>query len=136
MPANTAPIFPITPNTPVGKTILTANTAQDGTGTVVTLFTAGANGGRVDYIKFMPIGTNVATVARVFINNGLTTATAANNAQFAQITLPASTISQTAALTEQLLTLNLSIPAGYILTLAIGTTVAAGYAVTAVGGDY
>ena len=46
MPANTSPVFPLTPVVPVGQTLTTANTAKDGTGTVVTLYTAGANGDR------------------------------------------------------------------------------------------
>jgi len=136
MAANTSPIFPLTPNTPVGVTITAANTAKDGTGTVATIFTAGANGARVDYVRFMPLGTNVATVARVFLNNGSATTTATNNSMVAQVTLPATTNSETAALTPVDMTLDISIPPGYKLTCTIGTAVASGHAVQAVGGDY
>ena len=48
MPANTAPIFTLTPDVQWGTTtVATANTAKDGTGTVLTVFTAGANGSYV-----------------------------------------------------------------------------------------
>lgn len=136
MPANTAPIFPLTPNVPVGKTLTTANTAKDGTGTVVTLFTAGANGGRVDYVKVRALGTNVATVIRLFINNGSPTSTASNNSLFVDMTIAATTNSETAQLVDNIITLDLSLPAGYTITATIGTTVAAGLQCTAVGGDY
>lgn len=139
MPASNAPVFPLPPTTtniPTGKTIATANTAVDGTGTVVTVFTAGAIGARLDYIKFWALGTNVATVARVFLNNGSTNATAGNNTMIGQITLPPTTLNNAAALAEQVLNLDISIPAGYVVNIVIGTTVAAGYAITAFGGDY
>lgn len=136
MAANTAPIYSRTPDVQWG-TIATANTAKDGTGTVVTVFAADATeGGRVEKLRIRAAGTNVATVLRLFVNNGATNATAANNSLFTEITLPATTLSEVAALTEQEITLNISLPAGYKLNATIGTTVAAGYALTAVGGKY
>jgi len=136
MPANTAPIFPLTPAVSWG-TIATANTAKDGTGTVVTVFTADAtNGGRVDYLKIRAAGTNVATVLRVFVNNGLTNTTAANNTLLVDMTIAATTNSEVAALLDNLLSLDLSLPAGFKLNVTIGTTVAAGLHVTAAGGQY
>ncbi|MFY8165200.1 MAG: hypothetical protein ACOVJ8_01330 [Sediminibacterium sp.] len=51
MPANTTPIFVLTPNTSTA-TIDAANTARDGSGTLVTAFTAGASGSRVDFVQF------------------------------------------------------------------------------------
>ena len=50
--------------------------------------------------------------------------------------VPATTLSQTAQLTEQLVNLDLSLPPGYKLYVTLGTAVAAGYGVTAVGGKY
>lgn len=135
MPANTTPIFPKTPKLSWGN-ILTANTAVDGTGTVVAVFTAGANGSRLDTIKCRSLGTNVATVIRVFLNNGLTNATAANNTLYMETTLPATTLSQVAALADIEIVMDLVLPAGYVVNITIGTTVAAGYQVAAVGGDY
>ena len=60
MPANFQPIFPLTPKVSWGS-VDTANTAKDGTGTIVTIFEAGANGARIDQIKVRAKGTNVAT---------------------------------------------------------------------------
>lgn len=135
MPANTTPIFPVTPVVSWG-TVATANTAKGGTGTVVTVYTAGANGGRVDYLKVRALGTNVATVLRVFVNNGSDPTTAANNSLFIDWTIAATTSSETAQLLDNLIPLDLPLPAGYKLNVTIGTTVAAGLQVTAVGGDY
>jgi len=72
MAANTDPIFSLTPNLPTA-TIAAANTARDGSGTLVTLFTAGANGSRLDAIKFISAQATAATssnmVVRVFITD-------------------------------------------------------------------
>lgn len=138
MAANTTPIYTLTPNITVGQTIATANTAKDGTGTVVTVFTAGTNGAKPEGVIFRGIGTNVATVARIFINNGSTNATATNNTLFAEITLAATTLSEVGALADYRYQFpdNLRLPNGYKILITIGTTVAAGYAVTGYGGDY
>jgi hypothetical protein len=136
MSLNTSPIFSAAPV--IGwATITAANTATDGTGTVATIFTADAtNGGRVERIKVRALGTNVATVIRFFINNGSTNATAANNTLFYEATIAATTGSQTSALADNEFILGLALPAGYKIIATIGTAVAAGLAVTAVGGKY
>jgi hypothetical protein len=135
MAANTTPIFPI-----VGKlawaVLTTANTAKDGTGTVGTVFTAGSNGGRIEKLKIRQAGTNVATVLRVFLNNGSTNATAANNSLYSEVALPASTLSEVAAQADFEVFINVSVPSGYTVLVTLGTTVAGGIAVTGVGGDY
>lgn len=136
MAANTSPISPATPATAYLTGGTAANTALDGTGTVATIYTAGANGGRIDRLRIMHMGTNVASVMRVFLNNGSTNATAANNALVSEITLAANTLSQVAASTIYDLNLNLVMKTGYKLNVAIGTAVAAGHMVTAIGGDY
>lgn len=135
MPANITPIFPLTPKVS-WATLTTANTAKGGTGTVGTCYTAGANGARVDYLKVRALGTNVATVLRVFLNNGSDNDTAGNNSLVLEQTIAATTLSETAALADNLVTLDMSIPAGYKINVTIGTTVAAGLQVTAFGGDY
>ena len=138
MAANTAPIFSLLGDVQWGATaITTANTAKDGTGTVLNVFTADAtNGGFVQRVRFKTAGTNIATVARVFINNGSTNATAANNILWDEITLAASTISEVASQVVYELPLNFALPPGYKLNITIGTTVAAGYFVTVIGGKY
>ena len=144
MPANTTPIFPLTPKCSWGK-VLTANTAKDGTGTVVTVFTAGANGSRIDQIKVRALGTNVATVIRFFINNGSDPTTATNNTLIHEKTIAATTLSETSELadTDVLIAKGDSyvvpipyLPAGCKINVTIGTTVAAGLQVTVHGGDY
>lgn len=127
MPANTSPIFPLTPN--IGSpfnTILTANTAVDGTGTVATCYTAGTNGGFIDSVEFRHLGTNVATVARIFVNNGSTNATATNNQLIGEVTVGANTLSQTAASIPYTIQLKKNVPSGYKINITIGTTVATG----------
>lgn len=138
MAANTAPIFSVLGDIEWGTTALTTqNTAKDGTGTVLTCFTADAtNGGFVQRIRFRSAGTNIATVARVFINNGSTNATPANNILYDEITLAATTLSEVAALPVYELPLNFALPPGYKLNVTLGTTVAAGYYVSVIGGKY
>jgi hypothetical protein len=133
---NTKPIYSAFPIVNWG-TVATANTAKDGTGTVVTVFTADAtNGGRIEKLKIRAAGTNIATALRVFINNGSTNATATNNTLFTEATIAATTLSEVAALADNEITMNLALPAGYKVNITIGTTVAAGLAVTGVGGKY
>ena len=138
MAANTAPIYTKAGDIQWIGGITTANTTTDlTTGTSYLAFTAdGTNGGYVQKVRFRSLGTNVATVARVWINNGSTTGTATNNALFDEISLAASTVSQTSALAVYELPLNFALPAGYKLYITIGTAVAAGYHATVIGGKY
>lgn len=137
MPGNTTPIF-----TRVGDiqwdTATAANTTTDlTTGTSYLIFTSDStNGGYVQKIRFRALGTNVATVARVWINNGSTTATAANNTLFDEISLAATTISQTSALAVYEIPMNIALPPSYRLYVTLGTAVAAGYDVTTIAGKY
>jgi hypothetical protein len=50
--------------------ISTANTARDGTGTIATVFTAGASGSRIDDILITATGTTTAGVVRLFLHDG------------------------------------------------------------------
>jgi hypothetical protein len=127
MPANTTPIFPLTPNIFSSAALTAANTNVDGTtGVYTNVFTAGANGSRLDYIKSRALGTNVATVMRVFVNHAL----------FTEITIALTALSQVAALADVVIPLDLGLPANAVVDVTIGTTVAAGFIVTGVGGDY
>lgn len=133
---NTKPIYSSAPIVSWGV-VDTANTAKDGTGTVVTVFTADAtNGGRIERIKVRAKGTNVATALRVWINNGSSNATPANNTLFVESTIAATTLSEVAALADTEIAMNLALPAGYKVNITIGTTVAAGLHVTGIGGKY
>ena len=137
MPGNSIPIFSKIARTAWANNVTAANIAKDGTGTVDTVFTAEAtNGSYLQKLIIRPRGTNVASVLRVFLNNGLTNATATNNVLIGEMGLPATTISEVAALAGLEVPLNIPIPPGYKINVTLGTAVAAGYAVTAMGGDY
>ena len=140
MAQNTSPVFPLVPViTWVNTGAVTANTTTDLTaGTNYNSnFTANAtNGSRVDFVRVRALGTNIATVIRVWINNGSTTGTATNNTQFFERTLAATTVSQTSELPDVILPINASFPAGYKIYYTFGTAVAAGYSIQVVGGDY
>jgi len=145
MPANTSPIYSITGDIQsvaqnnsglvVGPT---ANTALDGTGTMYKLFTAGANGSYVQKIRFRPVGSPAATVCRVFVSSSTTTS-ATNTWLYDEITLPAVTLSQTAASSVFELPINFAMNANYLLYVTFGTSTGSagtGYSVVCVAGDY
>lgn len=137
MPGNTAPIFSKVAKASWINGITAANTAKDGTGTVDTVFTADAtNGSFLQKLIIRPRGTNVASVLRIFMNNGLTNATAANNCLIGEVSLPATTSSEVAAIQGTEVNLNIPLPVGYKINVTLGTAVAGGYAVSGVGGDY
>ena len=50
--------------------ISAANTARDGTGTIVTVETAGASGTRIDDIVITATGTTTAGMVRLFLHDG------------------------------------------------------------------
>jgi hypothetical protein len=137
MPGNTSPIFSKVAHVEWVNGITAANTAKDGTGTVETVFTADAtNGSYLQKLLVRPRGTNVSSVLRVFLNNGSSNATAANNALIGEIGLAATTNSEVAAIAGNELAMNIPVPPGYCIMVALGTAVAGGYVVTAMGGDY
>ena len=134
---NFAPIFSKVARITWATGITAANIAKDGTGTVDTVFTAEATSGSyAQKLIIRPRGTNVASVLRVFLNNGLTNVTATNNVLIGEVGLPATTVSEVAALAGLEVPLNIPIPPGYKINVTLGTAVIGGYAVTAMGGDY
>lgn len=160
MPVTATPIFTQTPNVGANNAILstamTNTSAFDGTqatGTAMALvFTAGANGARIDQITCRyastngaaASGTSSASLIRFWINNGSANTTATNNIFLGEVAMAAMTVTAlgTSALTVNALPLpvgGLNLPAGY--RIYAGTTVAAGgtniaFAVNAIGGDY
>lgn len=100
------------------------------------LFTAGANGARVDTINFWHLGTNIATAVRIFVNNGSSIGTAANNALWYEITMAANTLSQVAASVPVAYSPGLVLPAAYTLYGTVGTTIASGIRISVQGGNY
>jgi hypothetical protein len=137
MSANINPIFIGTPNFGFTATITAANTNLDGTGTVNTVFTAGANGSYVRRLRVKAQGTNQANVMRIWINNGSTQTTASNNTYWGELALSASTASANAmAGPDYEYPLNLVLKAGYAINVSMGSTAAGGWLVSAEGGDY
>ena len=146
MPANTSPIFPLTANVTwvsgaaanAATPGVTANTTFDLTsGTIYgPVFTGSTNGSRLDFLRLRALGTNVATVVRIWINNGSATGTAANNTLFFERTIAASTASQTSEQLDNSIPLNIALPNAYRIYLTFGTATAAGFHASVVGGDY
>src|SRR5438874_2730075 len=105
MPGNNDPIYSkagdVSNNGTTGMNQLITAAANDYTGAGGNnslVFTADAtNGGFVQRLRFKAGGTNVASVARIFINNGTTVGTAANNVFYGEISLPATTAAAAAA---------------------------------------
>lgn len=136
MAANISPIFVLTPKEWFASTGTSANTALDGTGTVTTVLTAGSNGSRITRLRITHLGTNVATVIRIFANNGSSNATPANNALLYEYAPGANTLSQVAASVAADIPFDLALQSGYKLNITLGTAVAAGLMLHFEGGDY
>jgi len=143
MPANTSPIFTLTPEVSWSVNMVAANTTNLSANTNNYLvFTAGANGSYLQKIRFRHQSTNItnsqATVVRVFINNGGVVTTPANNTIWDEITIAANTVSQTAASANYELPLNFALPSGYTIYCTLGSTPTTGTGIqaTVIGGDY
>jgi hypothetical protein len=136
MAGNSLPLITRKGNIGYG-TITTANTALDGTGTVVTVFTADAtNGSYIEKVNVRHLGTNVATVIRLFLNNGSASTTASNNILYTEIAVAANTLTQNGNSIGFSVPLGFMLPAGWKVNATIGTTVAAGLGIAINGGDY
>jgi hypothetical protein len=144
MTANIAPIYTITPLNSWGK-ITAADTGNDGTGAnVVLVMTAGANGDFLYKLRFQPLSTSgsISTslaAARIYINNGTTVGTAANNVLTYEVTLPVVAVSAAATGQEAGIDygMNIQIQAGY--KVYVGATVMTAnsqWNVVAFCGDY
>lgn len=115
----------------------TANTARDGTGTVLTVFTADAtNGSFIKSIRFRSAGNCTTTVARIFVNNGGVNSTLGNNILIDEITLSGTTATNIAAVSPYELRLDMAIDPGFKINVTLGTTVTDGYFVSVITGDY
>jgi hypothetical protein len=140
MPANITPIYSKVADWQWINAVTTADTAKTlSTATTSYLvFTADAtNGGYVKKLRIRHLGTNsLATVMRVFINNGDTITVSTNSILYDEIGIAANTNSDTAASAVYELPINEALPPGYKIYVTIGTACAAGLAVTAVAGKY
>lgn len=144
MTANTQPIFSVTGDvsndagTGMSQAITAAANDFDGTSADNELvFTADANGSFIHRLRFKAAGTNVASVARIFINNGSANTSAANNSLFGDLPLPSTTASATGVTGPELdYVLNMALPAGFRIFVGLATGVSAGWVVTPVAGQY
>ena len=140
MAAGTTPIYPVAVNRGFGK-VIAANTNLDGTGTIVLIFTAGSNGSIVEKIIARHMGTNVASVLRIYANDGGAPGTT-TTWLIAELTIAANTLSQTAqSIQTYEILLNpgsgFALKASERLYASTGTVLAAGWMVSTVGaGDY
>ena len=91
-------------------------------------------------VRVQPLGTNVKTNIRFFVNNGSTNTTALNNQLLGEINIQGSTRDDDDLGTNMAAVdyyLNIVLKPGYRLFYTIGATVAAGFAITCPdAGDY
>lgn len=134
---SSSPVFASTPKMWTPATLTAANTALDGTGATgrALIVTAGASGALIDKIVARHKGTNIATVLRVFVNNGSDPEVAGNNSLLEEKTISANTLSQVAESTKYEIPMGYALPAGWRIYTTLGTAVAAGIHVTPCGGD-
>lgn len=124
------PAFAATPK--VGKVqIGTANTNRDGTGTISSVFAAGANGSRIDKCFISALGTTTAGMIRLYVSNGVT-ATLLKEYPVSAI-VPSGTV-QAFAQSISGDPFPLVLPTGW--SLQASTNNAENFILTAVGGDF
>lgn len=145
MPGNSNPIFSrrgqVANNGTTGMNQLITAAATDFTGVdadTSLVFTADAtNGSWIERLRFKAGGTNVATVARIYINNGSTPTSAANNTFYGELALPATTSTATAQTSADIdYPMGFALPPGFRIYVGLATAVSAGWVVTPIAGDY
>jgi hypothetical protein len=103
----------------------------------VLVFTADAtNGGFIQRLRFKATGTCVATVARIYLNNGSTHTTATNNTFYGEASLPAITATNTASTMDVDYPMNFAINPAFTIWVGLATTVAASWFCTAIAAKY
>lgn len=90
MTANTSPIFTLTPKIGIAS-VAAANTASDGSGSLVTLFTAGANGSRIERIRYINAQASAAASSAMVVRFFVTDTGGANPTLLAEAALAAAT---------------------------------------------
>lgn len=149
MPANTQPVYSVTPN--IGRANVTAaNVKSDGTGTIgtdiVVAFTAGANGSWVSKIRISAVATTAATVTagtviRAFISTKTSGATTGGTDTFIiqEVQFGAVTADQTtAAVAPVEIPCNFALNPGQtiLITSHIVAVAATAWQATVYGGDF
>lgn len=96
MPPNKEPVCALTPNCFTASLGVTANTASDGSGTLVTVFTAGLQGSRLDEIRFYNGQTAAAASSGMVLRTFVTDNAGANPRLIDEVALATATRSTTA----------------------------------------
>lgn len=130
----TTPAYAATPRNGMAV-VSTANTNRDGTGTIGTIFSAGASGSRIDKIIIKAQGTTTAGMVRLFIHDG-SNARLFDEVLVQAITPSATVLSFQAVLAANQITVELPliIPSGY--SLRASTHNAESFNIIAMGGDF
>jgi len=140
MALNTAPIYSGVGDIQWGTTALTvANPSYEASGSgAVLIFSASASGSFVQRVRFKASGSTTATVARIFIADTDLPSTGSNVVLFDEVTLAATTATQTAATTVYELPMNIALPPNYkiVATVATAQVAGGGWYASAVGGSY
>jgi hypothetical protein len=140
---NQKPIFPRVGDTSANASTTLSTTMTTATGDFtwasanhVLVHTADATSGSIVYgIIFKAIGTNTASVARIYQNNGSSNGTAANNGFIGELSLPATTSTNTAAVAWDFVwkpPVPIVLPPSFRIYVGLWTTVAAGWVATCI----
>ena len=116
--------------------ITAANTAMDGTGTVGVVLKSQEEPVYVEQIVFRAAGSNIANVARLWLNNGDPHETATNNVPLTEKALAATTASADSETGEEKVIVKTWIPAGWRILITLGSAAAAGWHAYATAGPY
>ena len=134
MPANTSPIFALTPELAIA-TVTAATTDRTGATmtNTVTLLTAATNGTKITQIGAKVAGTNAATAVLIFVSDS----SGANFKLFDEIVLTAITASNTTT-SQRAVTAyaDLQLKAGQVVKVGITVAVTDGVNCFAIKGDY
>lgn len=113
--------------------VSTANTARDGSGTVVTAWTAGASGGKVNRVVLKATGQPADSIVTMFINDG------GGLDLFDEFDLgaPAAASTTVTGFRMERVYDDLVLEAGYIVAFAITVALSSGVIIaTVLGGDF
>ena len=122
------------PRCGVGQ-VSVANTNRNGTGTIGTVFTAGASGSRIDAIDIKAVNTTTAGMIRLFIHDGVNASLLTELPVVAvtpSATIPTWEVQLNASTMSQLLPF--ALPTGY--SLRASTEKAETFNLIAFGGDF
>lgn len=151
MSANVQPIYTRAPDVQAANAVIgpTANTAQDGSSSSTSMYLVAqadaTEGGFFKRLRFQPVGSPAATVARIYLCSETgaftmgTSNTSSNTFLIGELQLPAVTLSQTVPAAAADFMLNEAIPPGWRILVSFGTSTGGagtGYRVTAFGGKY